>query len=189
MDELTRLAERARQGDREALERLAASSYGEVRRLCAALAGAEAADDLAQETLSRVVVAIRHFRAESSARTWLLAIARRVCMDELRARSRRSRREQKLMELAPPVPSGDLSSALDIRDLLSQLEPERRAAFALTQLLRLSYEEAAAVCDCPTGTIRSRVARARDDLIRLLEPSVRQSTRDLPGGATDSVSS
>ncbi len=191
MDELTHAAHRARDGDRQALERLVALSYGETRRLCAAVAGAEVADDLAQETLSRVVLAVRDFRGESSARTWVLAIARRVCMDELRARSRRSRREQKLMELAPPASSsyGDPSALLDVRDLLSQLEPERRAAFALTQLLRLSYEEAAVVCDCPTGTIRSRVARARDDLIRLLEPPVREASRDLPGGATDSVSS
>ena len=44
------------------------------------------------------------------------------------------------------------------------MEPGRRAAFVLTQMLGCSYAEAAAVCGCPVGTIRSRVARAREDL-------------------------
>lgn len=62
-------------------------------------------------------------------------------------------------------PSGDLIA----RDLLGLLEPDRRAAFILTQIFRLSYEQAAEVCQCPPGTIRSRVARARDQLIASME--------------------
>jgi RNA polymerase sigma-70 factor (ECF subfamily) len=49
--------------------------------------------------------------------------------------------------------------------LLSAIAPERREAFVLTQVAGLSYEEAALVLDCPIGTIRSRVARARADLV------------------------
>jgi RNA polymerase sigma-70 factor (ECF subfamily) len=49
--------------------------------------------------------------------------------------------------------------------LLDGLESDRRDALVLTQVLGLSYSEAAEVCGCPLGTIRSRVARARDDLI------------------------
>ncbi|MGH9139430.1 MAG: sigma factor-like helix-turn-helix DNA-binding protein, partial [Acidimicrobiales bacterium] len=52
-----------------------------------------------------------------------------------------------------------------IAALLAVLDPDRREAFVLTQLLGLTYAEAAAVCGCPVGTIRSRVARARDQLI------------------------
>ncbi|MGW3628203.1 sigma factor-like helix-turn-helix DNA-binding protein [Streptomyces sp. NPDC000880] len=52
--------------------------------------------------------------------------------------------------------------------LLSHLNADRRSSFVLTQLLGLSYEEAAQVCGCPVGTIRSRVARARADLIEAL---------------------
>ncbi|MBO0851703.1 MAG: hypothetical protein J2P20_19740 [Pseudonocardia sp.] len=52
--------------------------------------------------------------------------------------------------------------------VLDRLDPDRRLAFLLTQLLGLSYLEAAQVCGCPVGTIRSRVARARDDLVAQL---------------------
>ena len=52
-----------------------------------------------------------------------------------------------------------------VDDLLDVLDPDRREAFVLTQLVGLSYEEAAAVVGCPIGTIRSRVARARADLL------------------------
>ena len=48
--------------------------------------------------------------------------------------------------------------------LVQRLDPDRREAFALTQLAGLSYEEAATIVGCPIGTIRSRVARARGDL-------------------------
>ena len=59
------------------------------------------------------------------------------------------------------VDAGDVSATVD---LLRRLDPDRREAFALTQLVGLSYEETATIVGCPIGTIRSRVARARDDL-------------------------
>lgn len=49
--------------------------------------------------------------------------------------------------------------------MVSVLSPERRHAFVLTQVLRLPYDEAAEILECPIGTIRSRVARAREDLL------------------------
>lgn len=66
----------------------------------------------------------------------------------------------------------DPTRAIPVEALLAGLDPDRRQAFVLTQVLGLSYGEAAEVCDCPVGTIRSRVARARADLIaRLSEAS------------------
>lgn len=70
--------------------------------------------------------------------------------------------------LSVPDPGEEISA----RDLLSHLEVDRRAAFTLTQLLGLSYEEAAVACGCPVGTIRSRVARARDELIEMLDGAI-----------------
>jgi RNA polymerase sigma-70 factor, ECF subfamily len=50
-------------------------------------------------------------------------------------------------------------------EALGRLEPDRRSAFALTQLLGFAYATAAEICGCPVGTIRSRVARAREQLV------------------------
>ena len=57
----------------------------------------------------------------------------------------------------------------EIDELVGRLDRDRRDAFVLTQLVGLSYADAAAVCGCPVGTIRSRVARARDDLFAALD--------------------
>ncbi len=61
--------------------------------------------------------------------------------------------------------------AVALRALVDALDTDRREAFVLTQLLDLSYAEAAEVCGCPVGTIRSRVARAREDLVEAMEGS------------------
>jgi RNA polymerase sigma-70 factor (ECF subfamily) len=178
MDELTRAAHRARAGDRQALDRFVRASYQDVWRFCALMLDEGAADDLAQETYLQAIRALGRFRGDASARTWILAIARRVCTDELRARYRRTRRDRELGAAARGLTAGDRSGEVALYELLSHLDPGRRAAFMLTQLFRLSYEEAAAVCDCPSGTIRSRVARARADLIELIDPG--EAQRQLP---------
>ena len=59
----------------------------------------------------------------------------------------------------------DHAESVALAGLLAALDDERREAFVLTQLVGLSYAEAAEVCGCPVGTIRSRVARARSDLV------------------------
>lgn len=166
MEELTRLAFCARDGDRDALERFIRLSQADVWRLCAHLGGRDEADDLTQETFLRVVSALSSFRGDSSARTWLLVIARRTCVDAVR----RSIRRRRLLERSGPpvVEAVDQSGAADLDDLVRSLDVDRRLAFVLTQVLGLGYAEAAKVCGCPIGTIRSRVARARGELMVLL---------------------
>jgi RNA polymerase sigma-70 factor (ECF subfamily) len=168
VDELTELAHAARRAVPGALEAFIRASYEPVWHLCQSLVDRQSADDLTQETFVRAVGAVRRFRGDASARTWILAIARHTCLDELRARTR-SRRRTTLAAAGATRPTlPDPGEEVGARDLLAQLDVDRRAAFTLTQLLGLSYAEAAAVCDCPVGTIRSRVARARDELIGLL---------------------
>jgi len=171
VDDLTRIALEAARGSTPAREALVEASYADVWRLCAALVDRSEADDLAQETFVRVLRSISRFRGESSARTWLLTIARCTCMDDLRGRHRRRRREaaRTALGLDREREAVDASETATVRDLFTRLEPERRAAFVLTQQFGLSYEETAAVCGCAVGTIRSRVARARADLIALLD--------------------
>lgn len=95
------------------------------------------------------------YRHESPALRWLLTIARRSCVDAIEQRRRANR-----TALTPPA-SHDHAAATDLTLLLDSLTDEQRTAFVLTQLLGYGYEEAAELCECPVGTIRSRVARAR----------------------------
>lgn len=157
---MSRLALAAAGGDRIALAAFIRSTQPAVWRLCAHLVSRDQADDLTQETYLRAIPALAGYRGEASARTWLLSIARRVAVDALR-RSGRSRRL--LRSLGPAAVQPGPSTPVDL--LLRTLDADRRSAFVLTQLLGLSYAEAAAVCGCPTGTIRSRVARARAQLV------------------------
>jgi RNA polymerase sigma-70 factor (ECF subfamily) len=63
-----------------------------------------------------------------------------------------------------------------LRTLVAALEPHRREAFVLTQILALSYADAAEIGACPVGTIRSRVARAREDLVAAVHAEPRSRT-------------
>lgn len=169
-DELTALALSAGRGDAAALERFIRATHRDVWRLVAYLNGAPgAADDLTQETFLRAIAALPRFAGRSSAKTWLLSIARRVVVDQIRYNQSRPRTNQgvdvdALLESQRPVRS--FEHMVEVRLLLDGLDADRRHALLLTQILGLSYAEAAEVCGCPVGTIRSRVARAREDLIR-----------------------
>jgi len=170
VDGLTRLAVDARAGDLTSLREFVEASYDQVWRFCSGLADPSSADDLAQETFLRAVKSLPDYRGDATARTWLLGIARHVCLDHHRSVARRRRRDSELHapSLSRWADSPDASSSVVAGDLLDRLDPDRRSAFVLTALVGLSYAEAAAVCECPVGTIRSRVARARSDLITWL---------------------
>lgn len=164
-DPLTQLALRARDGDRVALSDFVRATQADVRRVCAHLGDEAQADDLTQEVYLRALKALPRFRGDSSARTWLLSIARHTAIDSVRAAIRR----RGLLARTPPVePVPDSSGGSDLTTLVQALDPDRRTAFVLTQVVGCSYEEAAEICGCPVGTIRSRVARARGDLVDLV---------------------
>ncbi|MFG1989986.1 sigma-70 family RNA polymerase sigma factor [Actinoplanes sp. NPDC048988] len=166
MDGLEETTELARAGDPAAQAAFVRATQAEVWRFCAALVDPGAADDLTQETFLRAFKALKAFEGRSSVRTWLLGIARRTCADHLRAVVRRRRLDVRLAAQAwTDQPSPDPAHRLTTADLLGRLSDERRTAFVLTQVLGLSYAEAAQVEDVPVGTIRSRVARARDELV------------------------
>ena len=172
VDELARFAADAAEGDPLAAAALVRATQSHVWRLCAVLGDRDTADDLTQETYLRAFGSLARFEGRSSVRTWLLSIARRVCADAVRARRRRRltlvRADDVLETLAGTDGADRLAEGSAVADLLVRLDPERREAFVLTQLLGLPYAEAAGVVGCPIGTIRSRVARARADLIAAL---------------------
>jgi RNA polymerase sigma-70 factor (ECF subfamily) len=159
LDAITEAALLARRGDAASAGAFVRATQADVWRLCAHLSSRDAADDLTQETYARAFASLHRFAGRSSARTWLLTIARRVCADAVRA-AVRSRSVTAVEEHGT-----DPADSVTLRALLDLLDRERREAFVLTQLVGLSYAEAADVCGCPVGTIRSRVARARSELV------------------------
>lgn len=171
VDEATRLALQARSGDAPDVAAFVRATQVDVWRLCAHLVDRDAADDLTQETYLRALPAVGGFRGDASARTWVLSIARRTCADAIRRRRRSralaARLEQRELHRSA-VSQAPGTGVVELDLVLAGLDDDRRLAFTLTQALGLSYAEAAAVCDCPVGTIRSRVARARDDLAAAL---------------------
>ncbi|SJM57602.1 DNA-directed RNA polymerase specialized sigma subunit, sigma24-like protein [Corynebacterium glutamicum] len=170
---VTELALAAGRGDRAALTDFIRETQDDVWRLLAHLGGHEIADDLTQETYLRVMGALPRFAARSSARTWLLSLARRVWVDNIRhdmARPRKSIVEYEDTGATDATNSTIWSEWIDVRTLIDALPQERREALILTQVLGYTYDEAAKIAGVRVGTIRSRVARARADLIK--------STRD-----------
>ncbi|PVZ03895.1 sigma-70 family RNA polymerase sigma factor [Actinomycetospora cinnamomea] len=168
---ITALALRARDGDRAAAGEFVAVTQQQVWRLLVHLADASVAEELAQETYERALGSLRRYRGDAPARSWLLSIARRVAADHLRRRARRPVSPATLAEDDRPlghVSGADPAESVAVRHALAALDPDRREAFVLTQLLGLRYDEAASVAGCPIGTIRSRVARARADLVAAL---------------------
>lgn len=169
-DALTALARRAQAGDRDAATQLVRQTYPLVLRTLMALSSRSEAEDLTQETFARAFRSLPGFRAESSVRTWLLSIARRVAADNLRTARARPRTEPLILEEhLPRLVTGEMGEVIALRALVDRLSPDRRAAFLLTQVAGLSYEETAEICGCAIGTIRSRVARARGDLLSALD--------------------
>jgi RNA polymerase sigma-70 factor (ECF subfamily) len=148
-------------------ETIVATLQRDVWLLCRHLTDRESADDLTQETFLRVYSALPNFRGDSSVKTWVLSIAQRACADEVRSltreRKRQHRAREQLVTAATQLP--DIGEGITLWSLVDRLDIDRRAAFVLTQVFGLSYEETAKICDCPIGTVRSRVARARTDLL------------------------
>lgn len=162
--EVTDLALAAGRGDRQALTAFIKYTQGDVWRLLAHLGGQEIADDLTQETYLRVMSALPRFAARSSARTWLLSLARRVWVDNIRHDMARPKKSAAEVESVETPSESTWSEWVDVRMIIDALPTERREALILTQVLGYSYEEAAKIADVRIGTIRSRVARARADI-------------------------
>lgn len=165
----------ARSGDTDAVDHFVRALHRDVQRYVAHLcADPQAVDDLAQDTFLRALGSLHRFEGRSSARSWLLSIARRAVMDSYRYAAARPCLSdipdwQLAVERAQPQDLPGFDDGVALLDLLASLPEERREAFVLTQLVGLPYAEAAEVSNCPVGTVRSRVARARATLMDLLD--------------------
>lgn len=139
----------------------------------------EAADDLAQEALAKAWRSRSSFAPGTNLKAWLFTILR----NEFYSLRRRGWRQQPWdQESAEQIPDGCKdqvweSELSDTVRAMRKLSDEHREALVLVAAGGLSYEEAARICGCEVGTVKSRVSRARKRLVALLDE---QSREDLP---------
>jgi RNA polymerase sigma-70 factor (ECF subfamily) len=135
------------------------------------------ADDLVQEALARALANIDRFRPGTNLKAWLFTIVRNEHYSQLRRRKFEAHGVDTDSLPEPSVPP-DHDGDLEVRDLnraLATLSPGQRTALILVSASGFSYEEAAKICGCAVGTIKSRVARARDTLMAILDGRTPQS--------------
>jgi len=159
---------RSRRFERDALPHLPA-----IYRMARQLVGAEAADDLVQETFLRAWKYFETFDSATNCRAWLFRILRNVWI----SRWRKSRLELPLTETAEEQmePYYDWEDeflrdemSAEIEHALSDLPADYRLTVLLADVEELTYEEIARVMECPIGTVMSRLNRGRKMLARLL---------------------
>jgi RNA polymerase sigma-70 factor, ECF subfamily len=128
------------------------------------------ADDLVQETLLRAIANIDSFQPGTNMSAWMFTILRNLFRSEYRKRRREV--EDTDGSYAESLKSHpEQSSRLEFQEFraaLGKLPPDQREALILVGASGFSYEEAASICDCAVGTIKSRVNRARTRLADLL---------------------
>lgn len=164
--DVEKLASRAAQGDRDALEVLLAAIRADVLRMCARfLPNREDAEEACQDTLLAVARGISRFDGRAAFRTWLHRVAANRSRSTYQALRRRSAAE---VQGAPPPERPDprrtsvvAGTRLDLLDGLAGLGPELAEPVALRDVLGLGYREIAALLRLPEGTVKSRISEGR----------------------------
>ena len=180
------LVERVQSGDKQAFGLLVSKYQRKLYRLLARLVRDPAeVEDLAQETFVKAYRALASFRGESAFYTWLYRIGINTAKNHLAAQVRQipvstgmDAAEMETMEGAERLRDFDTPErqlmtrqiALTVDEAMSDLPDELREAIALRELEGLSYEDIASAMDCPIGTVRSRIFRAREAIAARLRP-------------------
>ncbi len=165
----------------DSFERLASENERQVYALCFHMMGnREEAQDCAQEAMLRAFRAFGSFRAEASFSTWITRIAMNVCTDALRKRrdavSLDVLREEQGFDVPDAAPTAyarleEKERMRLLKEGLSQLPPDMRQMIVLRDMQGKSYEEIGEILQVPLGTVKSRVSRAREKLVKILKKS------------------
>ena len=179
------LVERVKRGDTRAFEMLVVKYQRRIERLIGRMVrDVDLVPDIAQESFIRAYRAIPQFRGESAFYTWLYRIAVNTVKNHLVAQGRRPPTDDVDAQTAEQLEGGGRlrESATPERQLLTDeiartvqqaleaLPEDLRTAIVLRELEGMSYEEIAAAMDCPIGTVRSRIFRAREAIDKRLRP-------------------
>ena len=178
------LLEKAKAGDIAAFEELIEGYQKRIYNLAYRILGNyEDAGDMAQEALIRIFRSIANFKEQSYFSTWVYRITTNVCLDEIKKRKNKkviSLDEEIRMEdgeMKRQIMSDDLQpdAAAELEELrtfvsdaINSLPEDQRLVITLRDIQGLSYEEISSVLDCPSGTVKSRINRARQALKKVL---------------------
>ena len=181
------LVERVKQGDQRAFALLVAKYERRVQRLLSRLVRDSAEiEDIAQEAFIKAYRALPQFRGESAFYTWLYRIAINTAKNYLATKSRRpvtvgefqGADDGEFFDLGDVVEDNNTPDAVlhsrqvaeAVNAAIEALPEDLKAAITLREIEGLSYEEIAQAMDCPIGTVRSRIFRAREAIAQRLRP-------------------
>ncbi len=182
------LVERAQRGDKQAFEMLVAKYQRKLWRLLSRFIRDPAeVEDVAQESFIKAYRALPSFRGDSAFYTWLYRIGINTAKNYLVAMGRRAptttgfdSEEAESFENGEQLrdintPESMLMSkqiAATVNETMAELPEELRTAITLREIEGLSYEEIAGIMNCPIGTVRSRIFRAREAIAAKLRPLI-----------------
>lgn len=180
-DDVRELVARCLAGDQAAVTALVDRFQGQVFGLCYRMLGhRQDAEDMAQETLVRAIRSLARWNPERGFLPWLLTIAGNRCRTLLASRARRPSLVAEVDHLADrgaaAEPAGQLAEEVALA--VAELRLEYRQAFLMFQRDELSYAEIAAALDCPVGTVKTWVHRARRQIAERLRN--RDVLREVP---------
>lgn len=179
------LVERVRQGDRSAFDVLVGKYQHKIIKLVGRyVRDPDEALDVSQEAFIKAYRALQSFRGESAFYTWLYRIAINTAKNHLAAARRRPEDfeldlqdpdqyelQARLKEIATPE-GAVLTEEIrrTVNEAIENLPEDLRTAIILRELEGMSYEEIATTMECPVGTVRSRIFRAREAIDKRLKP-------------------
>ena len=178
------LVERVQQGDKKAFNLLVSRYQNRVAGLLTRYVSPNDIPDVVQESFIKAYRSIGAFRGDSAFYTWLYRIAVNTAKNYLTAQGRRPPNEDILAEEAESYDVGSnlrdvetpenemLSNELKkiVFDTIKGLQEDLRTAITLREIEGLSYEEIAEIMECPVGTVRSRIFRAREIIESKVKP-------------------
>lgn len=188
------LVRRVKKGDKQAFDLLFGRYQHKILNLVSRyLRDPEDVQDVTQEAFIKAFRALPRFRGESAFYTWLYRIAINTAKNHIVARSRRPPGtdvdvdDAEFMEGTDALKESESPESALARDELkaaidraiSELPDDLRSAVTLREFDGLSYEQIAEIMDCPVGTVRSRIFRAREAIDRAIEPLLSARTRRL----------
>lgn len=182
------LVERAQRGDKQAFELLVAKYQRKLARLLSRfIRDANEVDDVTQEAFIKAYRALPTFRGDSAFYTWLYRIGVNTAKNYLVAMARRAPTMTEVdAEEAEGIEEGERLKDMNtpeselmtrqiaetVNETLQDLPEELRTAITLREIEGLSYEEIAQIMNCPIGTVRSRIFRAREAIAERLRPQL-----------------